>query len=966
MPRNETPTESRIPTPVSMKLAIPSDKPLPSPPIVQLAPKSPIHESRTLIDAVEKPLRRSPPGNPNQEEEWPVLFPSKPTTPNTLREMFKPIFPESSGKLCVGEPEGSEKTASAAEAQLKPMRSLKPSKTVSSVHSISRKAVPIAGTATTAAKENAAEPNIDASQIKASSEDDTPINALSAAAAAVEKSSDTSNPLRHPRQTRTSSLRARISAGTLVKEGPISSTKVVGFTDFTTTKEHPLTASKSFSRSPMDLQSTSKGRFPIKVDANIRKTTSWMQHRALKDSGSSHDSSDSGGNPNGLSPMAQTGVATAVPFENILNTVTSVSLNSGSAQSKHAMRLEKYRNSTSDGNPFVSTLTSSSGKPTNVLRNAFAISEEPSNTTKHSTNTMNERKADLAFLQDSGDHLLKHAAQSTSAARREAFTTKRLSATSPDLGPVLRISSSAEKIIMGHDHNKENLSTNNPFRRKASDLRRSTVTKELHKAAQNGMSRVTDGRRPMTSQGLSKISAPQTSTQIDLRDREARLKKAKSAEMSSTVPAKEPLQIPVSHRMSTTPHLSTQCQAFPLPSGDDPFFDARSHQDNASRRSEKFLSGFKDEEHGLTALNASMNTTITCLSNSVNEIVVPPITQNHGESNAALQPSIAKEDGKTADVGIVFEPPEPRDHTAISIPKPAMNDDHTETSISKPATKNDHIPKSEWFPPRISSRPIAPDCIPTSNNFPPRDSSRAAAMDFSSGKFSPYVPTNHNNHQPTDFIHRQNKLGTTSGLITIPLDIGPKSLTKRDSTAELSARSHTSLSKGVLSNVRGFFHKRSFDPDTISKASKTKKPSQKQNPPTHPTPIITRSNPQKPPIPTISPIHLSKPLPTPPSSATPTPTTTHSPEASQMASTTALAMKILEEARLERDGVRKERLLQLGTVMVEVLTQAREAEKAMVEAKQAATRAEVAWVRANKGVGEVLGCVERGEGGDWI
>lgn len=71
---------------IAMK-ALPSEKPLPSPPLAQLVTGSPIKETRCLIDASEKPLRRSPPGKPHQEEEWPVLVPEKPITPATLREL---------------------------------------------------------------------------------------------------------------------------------------------------------------------------------------------------------------------------------------------------------------------------------------------------------------------------------------------------------------------------------------------------------------------------------------------------------------------------------------------------------------------------------------------------------------------------------------------------------------------------------------------------------------------------------------------------------------------------------------------------------------------------------------------------------------------------------------------------------------------------------------------------------------
>lgn len=52
-------------------------KPLPSPPIVQITnPTSPVKSVRGIIDAKEKPLRQSP-GTPN-EQDWPTLSPERP------------------------------------------------------------------------------------------------------------------------------------------------------------------------------------------------------------------------------------------------------------------------------------------------------------------------------------------------------------------------------------------------------------------------------------------------------------------------------------------------------------------------------------------------------------------------------------------------------------------------------------------------------------------------------------------------------------------------------------------------------------------------------------------------------------------------------------------------------------------------------------------------------------------------
>ena len=68
---------------------------------------SPFKQTRSLIDATEKPLRRSPPGKPHEEEEWPVLLPDRTTVPGTLRK----VVPDHNGVL---------ETASTVETSYQP------------------------------------------------------------------------------------------------------------------------------------------------------------------------------------------------------------------------------------------------------------------------------------------------------------------------------------------------------------------------------------------------------------------------------------------------------------------------------------------------------------------------------------------------------------------------------------------------------------------------------------------------------------------------------------------------------------------------------------------------------------------------------------------------------------------------------------------------------------------------------
>ena len=81
VPAKDVPQRSRL------ELS-PPDKPLPGLPIVTVQAGSPVIR-RSLIDAREKPLRRSisPAPGANADREWPVLVPTRPTTPSAVQEI---------------------------------------------------------------------------------------------------------------------------------------------------------------------------------------------------------------------------------------------------------------------------------------------------------------------------------------------------------------------------------------------------------------------------------------------------------------------------------------------------------------------------------------------------------------------------------------------------------------------------------------------------------------------------------------------------------------------------------------------------------------------------------------------------------------------------------------------------------------------------------------------------------------
>ena len=77
------------------------------------------------------------------------------------------------------------------------------------------------------------------------------------------------------------------------------------------------------------------------------------------------------------------------------------------------------------------------------------------------------------------------------------------------------------------------------------------------------------------------------------------------------------------------------------------------------------------------------------------------------------------------------------------------------------------------------------------------------------------------------------------------------------------------------------------------------------------------------------------------------------PSSGQILDTTSLTMQILESAKKETHSGKKERLLEMGKIMVNIITHARDAEKAMEQASLAARKAEMAYMLTNRTVLDV-------------
>lgn len=991
----------------------PSDKPLPSPPRDQNFDPDEFDQPKTLIDASDKPLRRrSPPGVAVHEEDWPVLFPKRPTSPGTLQEMLRDTGSQLTQQAKSDQKErypilGNTLRQVPDEEQL-------PVSRYSVTHKISRKQISspdldnLAGANMGTAAENIHIDNPfkdgvhDSKTVLATKSSrttfDTP-SSLSAGAAAVEKLAQDARPTIEPRQTRTSSLRARLSAGQLVRD---SQNKVVGFTDFTATPEPALSSTKrdgllarkearvDQSTSPPakpvshplrpkpSKESISGNRAPAQFVAGSRRPT----HPRRPSSHGSLRKEFREPTP----PLPNASSSRPVPSRPAPKIPRSEGFKHGRPSEKAPFELPASKNSIPVPRQPISNmprpLTGKAGftDPKGVeasevkkeARDEFATLERPSSfdTVKNidqilSDSEINDahttRQSSQALVNHYGAHILEAIEESP----QRAYKLKRLSSASPEFGPTLKISPSAERIIMGPDIDREK----NPLCKKKS--------KELDHA----MMKIDHNDRPSSSQGLSR-----SESRFGLINTKIREKKVKSADLDKLSPAIENL-LNGSHKLTAQPnHESTDASARGSSistSFNDPFFDASSQlqvspeKGNDIEGQEVNVTG---EESWIRPLGES------AAGSSYNVLITDEILPNDSQIMKGAQSDCKLSGGGSSpfeDTTVVAKDltEEPSDGllTNDSQIKNGFQIDYMLSDEANPFEDTSNAAKDVTKDPEDNSDstpvihlPSTPEQQPPKNtsnsgSHPPRSSSRMTHPDFTIAKNSPVSPLSADNRPstplkdtPQDFARRQNNLGSLRGHGTSQLDLSNHA-SKRDSTARESNKSQASVSKGSLSIFRGLFHKRSSEHEPFISAKKTKSKTTTTN---------GSSGSPFPPISEVHPIHRPTLASLARSAAnTPRPTTTArpttpatpslaSPLAAETSTSTHLAMELLDLSRKERSSPKKENLLQLGSILVEGITQARNAEKAMEEAKQAARRAEVAHALCKKSLKEVTMCVE--------
>ena len=741
-----------------------------------------------------------------------------------------------------------------------------------------------------------------------------------------------------PRQTRTSSLRARISAGAVIKDNSGGNNKSLGSTNLPTTAE-PLPTAKDVKR-----RSTPKppGAYPLgpKTSRDSLRGKKPAQFVAGSRRPSSRGSLRSESRASAISTQNQP--MNKITTEQIMPSVSSsveFSLNTASNTDTKAPEIAPRKSSIPVFRHTVSDVVTQADKEITSDEN------KPSDV----TNIANSTHDQFLIFEDSKESQPFASLDAIEESPHQGYHVRRLSVLSPEHGPTLKISPSADRIIMGTGSDKENDEPKKKSKEKRRVLTPIEIGSKDKPSTQARTSRPTQ-RRPSSSHGLL-----QSTSRRGTVDSESRAKKARSAEIGSSPTLQRFSQLSTKTQKPSRKNTDTSI--------DDPFYDAQSRSSRLSAPEHRLAQpddtvAVEEPEWvapihkhlGLTAdsdamLNPSdVQSMMTHDENTINSVTADILSlisheDRQDASYEATQPRVTKANEAAAEL--------PADETIA-------NKVATRFSAPSPATPE-------------QSRTTAGNS--RSGSLPPRSSSRTTHPDFISNKRSPTSPLGNKENVPKAFTQRQNRLGSLRGNGTSQIDYADPANrnSTRSSVARESNKSQGSVSKGMLSNFKGLFHKRSAD-EPIPGSHKNGKKHK------HLKASVTANGSPFPPISEIHPVHrptLSSARrsnangPVPKSSlpeigthAPPTPAF-NSPAPSELATTTTMAMQILESARKESSSPKKERLLELGKILVDAVTQARDAEKAFEEAKHAARKAEISYELCKRSVSDVKKVVEQ-------
>ncbi|MCJ1309625.1 hypothetical protein MMC25_003285 [Agyrium rufum] len=796
------------------------EKPLPSPPIIQVLDDNTLtKEGRTLLDACEKPLKRSPPGKPNEQEEWPSLAPMK---------TYRQGWPDNDRDI------GHQTPASSASR------------------------IPI----------KAADPR------------------LSSRADADTKTPRFPNVLKkeiYPKVRRTPASSSPSDSGISYTRTRPSTHRELAQT------HHPAAMGR-----PKDQNSKPgpRDRLRVMTESSPRNLTMEQIH----DQVSFSTSGETTRSFSEVSPLLRRkGRNSLQPAK--LDLTCDTGLRHQPAKKPHygiierdnrALLLDPARNIELESEH--ESLTRASKLP-RAASAAVALVEPILSTAD--VDVFSDGRVSPSLPLSSGLHVFPFdkADSNTIAVDQEAFKIKRLSSTFPEHGPTLRISASAEKIIMGSSPTRLEKSRS---LLSLSNISRPTfriITNHQHR--QPGSLKQVEAirSRPVSSQAL--LSTPDRSRQSLGPAGTYTLKKATSVEVLRTPPPKHSVL------------------------GTDLSCDLKRDQ---FRRAESFLDPFQCKQEAVRSGS-------------------PRLTFSLQKGHANCLTPLSE--------GAWLSPIRPRSVSSPSTPMYLAKSRVVIATVSDDKARGTHGERRF-----LDSTPIDPDRSPSTNFsplYPPRTSSRTPVSqlgsDVSTGKVKPGLnETAYNPFLAAEFD--KDKPNSVSKITTTEHE-----LHEHVPTDVSKLKPQNSLSRGVLSNFRGLFHRsrktdNGLEKRLSSQEGKETKMVKYRNSTLKAVPP-NMSNP----APTSIGEKALKPLQSPQTIATPSTTASESPlSLADLAGSTNLGMALLSSAQKAQDKNTRDHLFQLGKMVVEAITQAHEAEKAMEEAKHAARQAELSYTKCVQSV----------------
>ena len=822
---------------------------------------------------------------------------------------------------------------------------------------------------------------------------------LSAAAAALEKSASETRVDQTPRQTRTSSLRARLSAGQLVKD---SHNKVLGFTDFTVSRassDSMVNANRGDSlsirkephihrsRNDLNLPMLSKGSKPslqkktsmYSLRSNISTESLVKGHAPAQFVGGSrrsipyprsmsrNNNRQASQESNSIMESRQAKTLPPLPGTSIANDRGDSTTETEAKVRKSSLPVPTYGALKAMSKPNGTTATDQKATQVNVTPKKLPRNEKSAQRDRSSEELISvlEGEAKLTAKHRGAAQIFNDAQEYRSLMAIEespqhAFTLKRLSVKAPEYGPKLRISPSAERFIMGSNSDKENQVVPG----KSSKRFFLRTNHGIHRRQQSGSDAgPTFRRRP--DRPVSSHGALQSSPRVPNFDPEARARKVRSADMSSTVSTLSTSSTAVAATHDPSRQNTGASKQSKVSSTDQSFVSAQ--EESSQHVKHDYTSTSPRKEQGAVVDEAAW---ISGSKEKVDESFSDSTSINSSVLNSQASPS-RKDTPPGKDP--VDSPPKARNADADSTITPTRSASDA-TVKQMPFTPLDTIGK-------MSSRP--------SRRHPPRSSSRVAHPDFTASP-SPPKPVAEDMASSTPQIDEnrqeniQNRLGSRSGHTSWHVDIAELESKRISSLRDTLIQENpepvsTPLpTKKSFSSFRNLFNKRTSTPDPSmpkpnskdvhsNSSTKAKQPKNKTkkgsiaSSSSPNTPILSKSkhssqrptlassiratpSPHKstPPINTSSP--ASRTVTTTPATTAATPISLASPTSTpiSISASTNLAMTLLEAARNEQSFPKQKKLVQMSEILVNAVTEAREAEKAAEEARMASRRADMA------------------------